>query len=152
MRTLKKLTTEWQSFRRKRRNNSENNCYPQTVHSRSQGFFKCLRITKLIQMTRSCLYSRWFQTTEFTLNSNNRGGHLCSFLHSVCFSCMFLQQQLTQDIIDSDYISVKETADINLRKLHIEVQLFHKDKQEKVWKRQWNKKYAQIVLYPRNIA
>lgn len=45
---------------------------------------------------------------------------------------MFLQRQLNQDIIDSDYISVKEIADINLRKLHIEVLLFHKDKQEKV--------------------
>lgn len=65
-------------------------------------------------------------------DSNNReGGSLCSFLHSLCFRRMFLQQQLTQDIIDLDYISVKEVADTNLRKLHIEVQLFHKDKQEK---------------------
>lgn len=54
------------------------------------------------------------------------------FLHSPCFRCMFLQQLQIKDIIDSDYISVEEIVDINLRKLHNEVQLFHKDKQEKV--------------------
>ena len=86
-------------------------------------------------------------------DSNNReGGILCSFLHSLCFRRMFLQQQLTQDIIDLDYISVKEMAYTNLRKLHTEVQLFHEDKQEKVWERQWNKKYVQTLLFPRNLA
>lgn len=52
---------------------------------------------------------------------------------------MFPNQQLTQNIINLDYITVKEIADINLKKtqIHIEVKLFHNDKQEKVQERQW---------------
>lgn len=51
---------------------------------------------------------------------------------------MFPNQQLTQNIINLDYTTVKEIADINLKKtqIHIEVKLFHNDKQEKVQERQ----------------